>query len=88
MYKKCIFCDTIKAGSMKNLIEKTLSVAAVSAQPVKIIYQSDSGITQRIIEIKNINSDQVVAYCRLRRRISTFRLENILAAQIVNAKQK
>ena len=52
---------------MKDLIEKTLSVAASSSLPVKIIYQGKDEITQRVIEIKKLQSDHVVAYCRLRR---------------------
>lgn len=73
---------------MKDLIEKTLSVAAASSLPVKIIYQGKDEITQRVIEIKKLQSDHVVAYCRLRRRISTFKLDCVLAAQIVDKKKK
>ena len=73
---------------MKDLIEKTLSIAVASAQPVKIIYQGQDKITQRVIEVKSMHEDHVVAYCRLRRRISTFKLERVLAAQLVNAKKK
>ncbi len=73
---------------MKDLIEKTLSVATESSLPVKIIYQGKDEITQRVIEVKKLQSDHVVAYCRLRRRISTFKLDCVLAAQIVDKKNK
>ena len=73
---------------MKDLIEITLSIAVASAQPVKIIYQGSGDITQRVIEVKSIHEDHVVAYCRLRRRISTFKLDSILAAQLISAKKK
>ncbi|MBT3319617.1 MAG: hypothetical protein HN948_02270 [Clostridia bacterium] len=73
---------------MKDLISKTLSVAVNSAQPVKIIYQGQDKITQRVIEVKSIHESHVVAYCRLRRRISTFKTESILAAQVVDEKKK
>lgn len=71
---------------MFDMINKSLRIAYRDSLPVKIIYEGKDGITQRVIVIKSIKEDGVVAYCRLRRRISTFRLENILAAEILAAK--
>lgn len=66
---------------------KTLQIAYRDGLPVRIIYEGKEGMTQRVIVIKNIKDEGVVAYCRLRRRISTFKPENILAAEIVAAKK-
>ena len=73
---------------MKDLIDKTLRVAVASDLPVKLIYQGKEQITQRVIEVKSINDTHVVAFCRKKRQVRTFRLDSILAAQIVSAKKK
>lgn len=70
---------------MMNIIVKTLHIAHRDGLPVRIIYEGKSGITQRVIVIKSIGDGGIVAYCRLRRRISTFKLEQILAAELVAA---
>lgn len=62
---------------------KTLQIALRDSLPVRIIYEGKDGMTQRVIVIKSIREDSVVAYCRLRRRISTFKPEYILAAELV-----
>ena len=68
---------------MKDLIRKTLDVAKRDDLPVKIVYEGKKGITERVIIIKRIDEDRVIAYCRLRRRISSFKLDGILAAEVV-----
>jgi len=68
---------------MMNIILKTLQIAHRDGVPVRIIYEGKSSITQRVIVVKSIGDDGIVAYCRLRRRISTFKLEQILAAELV-----
>jgi len=70
-------------GLMMNIILKTLQIAHRDGVPVRIIYEGKSSITQRVIVVKSIGDDGIVAYCRLRRRISTFKLEQILAAELV-----
>ena len=73
---------------MKDLIDKTLRVAVASDLPVKIIYQGKEKITQRVIEVKSIHDSHVAAFCRTKRQVRTFKLDCILAAQIVTAKKK
>ncbi len=68
---------------MIDMIMKTLQIALRDSHPVRIIYEGREGMTQRVIVIKSIREDGVVAYCRLRRRISTFKPEYILAAELV-----
>jgi predicted DNA-binding transcriptional regulator YafY len=70
---------------MMDIIMKTLKIAYRDGLPVRIIYEGRDGMTQRVIVIKSIKEEGVVAYCRLRRRISTFKPENILAAELVTA---
>lgn len=67
---------------MKDIVEKSLVVAYRGALPVRIVYDGKDGLTERTIIIKNIKEESLVAYCRLRRRISTFKLDNILAAEV------
>jgi len=69
---------------MMDIILKTLQIAHRDGVPVRIIYDGKSGITQRVIVVKSIGDSDIVAYCRLRRRISTFKLEQILAAELVD----
>lgn len=68
---------------MIDMVMKTLQIALRDSRPVRIIYEGREGMTQRVIVIKSIREDGVVAYCRLRRRISTFKPEYILAAELV-----
>lgn len=72
---------------MKDLVDKTLRVAVASDLPVKIIYQGKDKITQRVIEIHAVHDTHVVAFCRLKRKVRTFKLDCILAAQIVSTKK-
>ncbi|MGC4378230.1 hypothetical protein WD019_15080 [Fictibacillus sp. Mic-4] len=67
---------------MLSFLEK----CRVAGMPVEIIYMSDSGvITQRTISIQSISGSTIKAYCHLRRRTRTFKLENILG---VNYRKK
>ena len=71
---------------MKDLILKSLNVAKRDDLPVKIIYEGRNGVTERVVIIKKIEKDRVLAYCRLRQRISAFKLDGILAAEIIRKK--
>jgi predicted DNA-binding transcriptional regulator YafY len=70
---------------MMDIVLKTLEIAHRDGVPVRIIYEGKDGITQRVIVIKSIKDEGIVAYCRLRRRLSTFKPEHILAAELVAA---
>lgn len=50
--------------------------------PVKIVYEGKEGITERVIIIKKIEDDHVVAYCRMKRKIRSFKMDRILAAVV------
>lgn len=72
---------------MKDMILKSLNVALRETLPVKIIYEGKDNITERVIVVKSIKDNSVVAYCRLRRRVSSFKLDRILAAEVLYGKR-
>lgn len=72
---------------MKDMILKSLNVALRETLPVKIIYEGKDSITERVIVVKNIKDNSVIAYCRLRRRVSSFKLDRILAAEVLYGKR-
>jgi hypothetical protein len=72
---------------MMDIIKKTLEIAYRDGVPVRIIYEGKDGMTQRVIVIKGFKEEGIVAYCRLRRRISTFKPEYILAAELLAAEK-
>ena len=68
---------------MKDMILKSLDVALLNSLPIRIIYDGKEGITERTVLVKSIKENNMVAYCRLRRRISSFKIDRILAAEVV-----
>lgn len=47
---------------------------------LEMIYMSSGGvITQRIIEVYEISDTTIKAFCHLRKRTRTFKIENILS---------
>ncbi len=53
-------------------------------QTVEIIYCRDDGsITQRRIEVRSVNGSSVKAFCLKKRAPRVFRIDNILAVQLV-----
>ncbi|WP_240415048.1 hypothetical protein [Paenibacillus periandrae] len=49
---------------------------------IEIIYMGvDGRISQRLIEVRSVKSDSVMAYCLQRKAPRVFRLDNILAIQ-------
>ncbi|MEK3799770.1 hypothetical protein MHI18_16350 [Peribacillus sp. FSL H8-0477] len=56
---------------------------------VEIIYMSESGvITQRKIQVLSIEEDRIRAFCYLRQLKRTFKVSNILSAQLLTYKQR
>lgn len=50
-------------------------------EKIVIFYiDQDNHVTQRIIRVIDIKQDAVVAYCFWRKKVRTFKLENILSA--------
>jgi predicted DNA-binding transcriptional regulator YafY len=47
---------------------------------VEMIYVSgENKITKRIVRILNVNEQEIIGYCYLRRNVRTFKVERILA---------
>ncbi|MGW6384221.1 hypothetical protein [Peribacillus butanolivorans] len=52
--------------------------------PLEIIYLSEQGkITQRKIQVLEINPGHIRAYCFLRQTKRTFKMNNILSARLI-----
>jgi len=64
------------------MVDQVLKKAEQTGSPVEIIYLGDKGITQRVIEVRQFKKDKVIAFCRLRREVRYFNIENILSASI------
>jgi predicted DNA-binding transcriptional regulator YafY len=61
---------------------KLVESALVNKRPIEIVYQDEKGVlTQRIVRVRNIVADLVVAFCYCRRENRTFKLDGILSAQ-------
>lgn len=62
---------------MKGILNR----ARLENTPIEIIYMSQNGIlTQRFIKVIEINDQSIKAYCLLRGKKRTFKIENILSA--------
>ncbi|MFT4415590.1 hypothetical protein ACLM5H_17175 [Fredinandcohnia humi] len=60
-----------------------LSRALLEKTPIEIIYMSQNGIlTQRFIEVIEINEATIKAFCLLRGKKRTFKIESILSAAV------
>ena len=66
------------------MVSQVIKEAIRLGSPVEIIYMGDKGITQRVIDIKQIKDGKIMAYCRTKKAIRYFNIENILSAFIYN----
>lgn len=67
------------------ILKGILNRALLEQTPIEIIYMSQNGVlTQRLIKIIEINENTIKAFCLLRKRKRTFKLENILSASPKN----
>lgn len=73
-YKSCVRGDV--------MINRLLDISMVKNKPLVIIYQSSRGITQRTIQVRSIKGDIIKALCFTKGEIRTFKIENILSAQL------
>lgn len=68
---------------MKYIIRKHMEEKV----PLEIIYLSENGkITQRRIEVLEVYSGYIRAFCFLRRTKRTFKIENILSARLIKSR--
>lgn len=70
------------------MIEHYLKISLLEGKKIKIIYQKDNELTERIIKVYKIQKDKVEAYCYLRKAQRIFKKKNILAAEIIKIKDK
>lgn len=64
---------------------KGLFLSSIEEREKVIIFYMDSNdnVTQRYIRVLKLNDTFVMAYCYYRKKIRTFKLENILSAEPV-----
>ena len=65
------------------MIEHYLKISLLEDKKIKIIYQKENELTERIIKVKKIQKDKVEAYCYLRKGQRIFKKKNILAVELV-----
>lgn len=62
---------------MKSLVNRSLHYK----EKIMIFYiDNNSNVTQRIVRVIRINNDSIAAYCFYRKKVRTFKLNNILSA--------
>lgn len=63
-------------------MKKLLMKCRLDNQPVEIVYLDKNGqLSQRIIFVKRVGEERIIAFCTLRKQQRIFYLENILAVQ-------
>jgi predicted DNA-binding transcriptional regulator YafY len=64
---------------------KSIFQHSIKTKQKNLIFYIDSSnnLTERIIRVIKMNEEQIVAYCYWRKKIRTFKIENILSAGAV-----
>lgn len=70
------------------MIEHVLKASLERGRVITIIYNGESGISERNIKVLEIQDNKVKAFCYLRRQIRYFKIENILSAEYYNFRKK
>jgi len=68
--------------------EHILKASLERGRVITIIYNGESGISERNIKVLEIQDNRIKAYCYLRKQIRYFKIENILSADYYNFKRK
>jgi predicted DNA-binding transcriptional regulator YafY len=64
---------------MKGLLTRAME----RREKVEMIYLSAKGeVTQRVIDVVNLNDQHVIAYCHTRKERRLFKIDNILSLSI------
>lgn len=54
-------------------------------EKIMIFYIDNSdNVTQRVIKVMSINDESIIAYCFYRKKVRTFKLNNILSVGALN----
>ena len=69
------------------MIEYYLKISLLEGKKIKIIYQKENELTERMIKVNKIEDDKVEAFCYLRKGRRIFKKDNILAAELVETKE-
>ncbi|MCK8061707.1 MULTISPECIES: hypothetical protein [unclassified Fusibacter] len=68
-------------------MKKTFEVAIENDAKVKMIYLKGSEVIERIIKPYKVTDDLVWCFDYFRKQKRTYRLENVLGAQIIRTKE-
>jgi len=64
---------------------KLLNRAAIEKTVLEMIYiANDNKVSQRFIRVLEANEECILAYCYYRKKVRTFKVNNILSIQIAN----
>jgi len=69
------------------MVKQVMERALKTGEPVEIIYMGDKEMTQRVVDVKQIKDNKIIAYCRLRRTVRYFNIDSILSAFIYEGKE-
>jgi len=70
--------------SEMDMVRKTLALALENGKPARILYDSGKALTERTIEMIAIEGNRFTAYCRLRNRKRTFKMDGVLSAVLLD----
>lgn len=66
-----------------SLVKKLLIKSSLDQKPIEIIYFSKNGeITHRLITVRSVNDERILALCHVKKQYRTFLIEQILAAHL------
>jgi predicted DNA-binding transcriptional regulator YafY len=68
-----------------HMVRKTLALALENGKPVRIVYDSGKALTERTVDVVSLDGDRFTAFCRLRKRRRTFKLDGVLSAVLLDS---
>lgn len=83
------FCGIIEQTFLFKECDKMklLNHAVHKKIKLEMIYMARNGkVSQRFVRVLEIREDHILAYCFYRKRVRTFKIENILSVQKANRK--
>ncbi len=83
------FCGIIEQTFLFKECDKMklLNHAVHEKIKLEMIYMARNGkVSQRFVRVLEIREDHILAYCFYRKRVRTFKIENILSVQKANRK--
>ena len=70
------------------MVEHMLKASLERGSIITIIYNGKSGMSERNIQVLEMQEDKIKAYCYLRKQVRYFKLGSILSAAYYNSRKK